>query len=136
MSKSDPNPKSRILLTDSSADIQSKIAGALTDSVEGISYDPESRPGVSNLIDLLYYLGDGQLSRERLVTELKNVPMKGLKEITAAAVEVTISPIRDRYMDLVSDERKLRDVADEGAESARIAGTKIIQDVSSTIGID
>ena len=37
MSKSDQNPKSRILLTDSEEAIRGKIKSAVTDSVEGIS---------------------------------------------------------------------------------------------------
>ena len=55
MSKSHSNPESRILLTDSDSEIQSKIKSAVTDSDYSISYDPEKRPGISNLIDILYH---------------------------------------------------------------------------------
>merc|ERR1711939_99457 len=58
MSKSDPNPKSRILLTDSNEVIRSKIKSAMTDSFDGISYEPERRPGVSNLLDIYYHSGE------------------------------------------------------------------------------
>lgn len=45
MSKSPPNPKSRILITDSREEIFKKINGSLTDCEDGITYDPATRPG-------------------------------------------------------------------------------------------
>ena len=57
MSKSDPNPATRILITDPPEIITSKIRHALTDSVPGpITYDPDHRPGVSNLIEMLWHI--------------------------------------------------------------------------------
>merc|ERR1711939_634674 len=53
MSKSDADPKSRILITDTREEIHAKVKGAITDSEPGISFDPEKRPGVSNLIEIL-----------------------------------------------------------------------------------
>ena len=53
MSKSHPNLNSRILLTDTDTDIQKKIKSAVTDNIKSICYDPENRPGVSNLLAIL-----------------------------------------------------------------------------------
>lgn len=53
MSKSAPDASSRILLTDSDDDIARKIKRAVTDSEARIAYDPQSRPGVSNLLAIL-----------------------------------------------------------------------------------
>ena len=52
MSKSDKNLKSRIELTDTADSIQLKIQKAVTDFTPSISYDPETRPGVSNLVEI------------------------------------------------------------------------------------
>lgn len=52
MSKSDPDPKNRVCLTDTSDEISSKIRKAVTDFTSQITYDPEKRPGVSNLIHI------------------------------------------------------------------------------------
>ena len=41
MSKSDTDPRSRILITDSADEIHRKIMSALTDSTNSVSYDPE-----------------------------------------------------------------------------------------------
>lgn len=53
MSKSDPDPKSRISLTDTPDEIASKLKKSVTDCTSQISYDLEGRPGISNLINIL-----------------------------------------------------------------------------------
>lgn len=52
MSKSDPDPKSRICLTDSPDSIVKVIKKAVTDFTSEVTYDPELRPGVANLISI------------------------------------------------------------------------------------
>lgn len=52
MSKSDPDPKSRISLLDNQDDITKKMKKAVTDSTSEVFYDLENRPGVSNLIGI------------------------------------------------------------------------------------
>lgn len=56
MSKSDPDPKSIICMTDSPDQIVSKIKKAVTDFTSEITYSLEERPGVSNLINILSIL--------------------------------------------------------------------------------
>ncbi|KAG7570978.1 hypothetical protein FFLO_01072 [Filobasidium floriforme] len=53
MSKSAPNPNSRILITDPPEVIVKKIRGAVTDSERTLTWDPEERRGVSNLLRIL-----------------------------------------------------------------------------------
>ena len=52
MSKSDPSEQSRISLTDDADTIALKIRRAKSDSVLGITYDPESAPEASNLLTI------------------------------------------------------------------------------------
>ncbi|KAI8444877.1 hypothetical protein BY996DRAFT_4599531 [Phakopsora pachyrhizi] len=52
MSKSSPSVQSRILITDSPKEIQSKITLAVTDSIKFVTYNPINRPGISNLLDI------------------------------------------------------------------------------------
>lgn len=52
MSKSDPDEKSRILLTDRPEQILEKIKKSLTDFTSAVYNDPATRPGVSNLISI------------------------------------------------------------------------------------
>lgn len=52
MSKSDPDPKSYINLLNNPEEIRTKIKKSITDFTSAITFDPEERPGVSNLIML------------------------------------------------------------------------------------
>ncbi|KAG1736920.1 uncharacterized protein EDB91DRAFT_1141640 [Suillus paluster] len=63
MSKSSPDVQSRILLTDTATQIQSKIRAAVTDSIQGITYDPKDRPGTSNLLTILAACTDSDVTQ-------------------------------------------------------------------------
>src|SRR5690606_15197962 len=52
MSKSDPSPKSMVLLTDTPEQIMSKFKSAVTDMGSEVAYDPEAKPGISNLLEI------------------------------------------------------------------------------------
>lgn len=52
MSKSDPDPKSRICLTDTPDEIAVKVKKSVTDFTSSINYDLQGRPGISNLINI------------------------------------------------------------------------------------
>lgn len=52
MSKSYPDKLSRIEITDSPDDITEKIKKAVTDCTSQVTYEPDIRPGVSNLVGI------------------------------------------------------------------------------------
>ncbi|XP_014559842.1 hypothetical protein COCVIDRAFT_13230 [Bipolaris victoriae FI3] len=140
MSKSDPRPKSRILLSDSRDDIFAKIKSALTDSVEGVSYDRETRPGVSNLVDLLWHFGanggGGAASPEELARDLRDLSMRALKEKVADTVDGGISGVRERYLELMrGDQAELVRHADEGARRAEEIAERTMVRVRNALGI-
>ena len=57
MSKSDETGKGVIFLSDSPETARKKIMSATTDSLSDVQYDHKTRPGISNLLDLLKLLG-------------------------------------------------------------------------------
>lgn len=57
MSKSDASGKGVIFLTDSPDEARKKIMAAETDSTGKVAYDYDKQPGISNLLDLLKFLG-------------------------------------------------------------------------------
>lgn len=52
MSKSDLDPKSCIMITDKPEVITSKVKKAITDFTSEVTFEPESRPGVTNLLTI------------------------------------------------------------------------------------
>ena len=138
MSKSAEDAGSRILLTDERDVIERKIRGALTDSIEGVSYDVENRPGVSNLVDILVYLAPegGGLARGDLLDELRGVSLKGLKGRVVNEVDAKLAGIRERIRELLmGDGRVLDDVAEEGAAAARKSAEVTLDRVKNAVGL-
>ena len=70
MSKSDPSEQSRISLTDDADTIALKFRRAKSDSILGISYDPENRPEASNLLTIFAALAE----RPRAEVEAESTP--------------------------------------------------------------
>ncbi|KAF2008839.1 tryptophanyl-tRNA synthetase [Aaosphaeria arxii CBS 175.79] len=140
MSKSDENPNSRILITDSKSDIEMKIMKkALTDSIEGVTYDRQARPGVSNLIDIMYYMDESvAASPEELAKDMANVSMRALKEKVAETVNRTLEPIRTRYNLIMKDEQRrpfLQDHNEVAASAAKSIAKKRLRNINSVIGM-
>ncbi|KAH7122787.1 tryptophanyl-tRNA synthetase [Dendryphion nanum] len=122
MSKSDPNPNSRILITDTRADITKKIRSALTDSIEGISYDRSARPGVSNLIDILYHLDESIASSPAdLASDLSTLSMRALKEKVADAIDAELQPVREKYGSVIATDNERPFLYDQSTAAARAA---------------
>lgn len=135
MSKSAREVGSRILLTDGREVIEKKFRTALTDSVDGVSYDVDARPGVSNLVDILTYVSGEE--RENVLGDLRGVSLKGLKERVAREVDSCLAPIRERIRELLDgDGRVVDEVAEEGAVRARESAEKTMKVVREAVGLD
>lgn len=134
MSKSAADPKSRILLTDSAATIQKKVKVALTDSEPVITYDPENRPGVSNLIEMLSHFEN--VSCQEIAAEYSGASLRSLKEHVGSRIAESLEGVRERYLEII-DERGgfLDDVAEEGGRVARDSADKTMWKVKRAMGL-
>ncbi|KAL9054770.1 MAG: hypothetical protein Q9162_003968 [Coniocarpon cinnabarinum] len=149
MSKSSPDPRGRILVTDSPEEIRKKVKSALTDTFadqgEGVSYDPERRPGVSNLIDIVAYVEQAngkQCEPGDVVAEFGEMQVAGsilrvLKERATEAVIQHLTPVRERYNELMSRSGKkmLHSMAREGALHAAQEAEKTMKTVREVVGL-
>lgn len=123
MSKSHADPRTRILLNDSTKDIETKVRLALTDSLTnlGITYDPERRPGVANLLSLMSYLDQQGRSCQDLAQQHQNMSMREFKNVVVSTIDDALDPIRDRFLHLMTDGHDyLDEVAQKGAAKAKI----------------
>lgn len=133
MSKSAPDVQSRILLTDTAAQIKSKIRSAVTDSTLGVTYDPASRPGVSNLLTIL-----AACTNEEPDEAAKRYADKGHAEFkadVAGAVEELFKGPRAEFERLRGETGYLADVARAGAVKARELSEVTMQEVRKRVGL-
>lgn len=132
MSKSDPNPNSRINLLDDAKTIKQKIARATTDSLRLIAFDPE-RPGITNLLTI-YQLLTGQ-SQQEIEAEFAG---KGYGDFKAALIErlvATLEPIQKRYYELMDDPATLENILRRSAEQVQPVAAATLQRVKDVIGL-
>ena len=140
MSKSDADPRSRILLTDSAAEIRKKINAAKTDSAaNAVSYDRPARPGVSNLLELWASFDARGRSPEALAAGMAE-GKASLKDLKAAVAEVLVEripPIGERYREFLGREggRYLDEVERQGAAVANANAGETMEIVRRAVGL-
>lgn len=133
MSKSDPDAKSRIELTDDPDAVVEKCKKALTDFTSAVTYDPIARPAVANLI-ILHSLCSG-LDPERICHENQHLDTAQYKLVVAEAVNEFLRPIRHRYLDLVKNPDYLVSILEEGAAKAAMVAQNTWKEVKHAVGL-
>ncbi|KAH9915239.1 tryptophanyl-tRNA synthetase [Epithele typhae] len=133
MSKSSPDVNSRILLTDSAEQINKKIRRAVTDSITGISYDSDTRPGIANLVDILAACEDAK--PQDVAVRYANRSHAEFKMDVAEAVEGLMSGPRREFERLRRDIAYLDSVSKSGAARAMEITEKTIDEVRKRTGL-
>ncbi len=131
MSKSDPDPNSRILVTDDDVTIRRKVRRAVTDSGRRIVYDVERKPGISNLLDILAVFTNDSV--DELAERHSTGGYGHLKEAVAEAVVTGLAPVRQAYLDL--DDEEVERIMKAGATEARRRTERTMTDVRRMIGL-
>ena len=131
MSKSDPED-TFVALTDDPDTIRRKIKRAVTDSDGEIRFDPENKPGVSNLLSIMSALGAGEI--DALVNELQGQGYGALKNRVADCVIAALEPMQTEYKRLIADKAYLQGVLDENAKTATYLATKTLRKVQKKVG--
>ncbi len=132
MSKSDPE-ETYIALLDEPDTIRRKIKRAVTDSDGEIRYDPENKPGVSNLLSIMSALGAGEI--DAIAQEMAGQGYGALKTRTADCVTAALEPLQREYKRLIADKAYLQGVLDENAKTANYLATKTLRKVQKKIGL-
>ncbi|MCQ8847791.1 tryptophan--tRNA ligase [Alteromonas stellipolaris] len=134
MSKSDVNPNNFIGLLEDPKKITKKIKRAVTDSDEqaNIYFNPQEKPGVSNLLTLLS-LSTGK-SIDELVPAYEDKMYGHLKGDVAEAVVGLLEPIQQRYADIRTNRDYLNDVMRNGAEKASARAEETLKKVYEAVG--
>ncbi len=132
MSKSNPNPRSRIELSDPPKTIRKKLARATTDSLTEIRFDPD-RPGIFNLLGIFQTLSGW--NRETIERHFEGKLYGHLKKELADLVIETLAPVQKRHQALMDDMTYLEAVLKQGAERARAIAGATLSRVHEAMGI-
>jgi len=132
MSKSATTDAGLIALLDDPARTAKKIRSAVTDSDRDIRFDPEAKPGVSNLLTIQSAVTGTAI--DTLVAGYAGRGYGDLKKDTADAVVEFVTPIKARVDELVSDAGELEAVLAAGAQRAREVSAKTLKRVYERIG--
>ncbi|MFD7168704.1 tryptophan--tRNA ligase [Streptomyces violascens] len=129
MSKSRSNS---IALKASSDETARLIRSAKTDTIRAISYDPEHRPEVSNLV-LLAALCQGRDPHE-VAAELGDGGSAALKATVTEAVNTHFAPLRARRAEYAADMAYVRKLIAEGNERANEIAETTLDEVRKAMG--
>ncbi len=132
MSKSSFSQKGVIRLLDDKDVIRKKIMSSTTDNENIIKYDPDNKPGISNLINIYISLTNKSISE--VEEEFKNSNYGEFKSKVADIVVDELTVIQEKYNNIINSD-ELDKILDEGINKTReIAKAKYIE-MKSKMGL-
>lgn len=133
MSKSDQNVKNFVSIIDSPKAIAKKIKSATTDSGSEISYEPEKKAGLANLLTI--YSAFSGKTIDQIVKEYQGKMYGHLKVDLAELVVETLRPVQEEYNQLMKDKDELESIMKKGALRASEVATKTLRKVYDVTGL-
>jgi tryptophanyl-tRNA synthetase len=133
MSKSSSSPKGIVDVLDEPDVIRRKIARAVTDPGSEVRADPESKPGVTNLLRIYSALSGEPVAT--LEAKYAGAGYGGFKKDLAELVVASFAPIREKTQQILADEAGLDRVLAHGASRARQVAGQTITTVRDRIGL-
>ncbi|HEV8602674.1 MAG TPA: tryptophan--tRNA ligase [Gaiellaceae bacterium] len=112
-------PQGVVRMVDPPDVVRKKFKTAVTDSGTDVRHDPDTKPGVSNLIEIMAVATGSSIAE--IESRFDGQGYGAFKEGVAEAVVELLTPIQHRYEELRADEAELRRRLALGAEKAREA---------------
>jgi tryptophanyl-tRNA synthetase len=133
MSKSDLDPKSSVMLTDSSDKIVAKVKKAITDFTSEVTFDPENRPGVANLLTIHSLVSGKKI--EEICDEVRDIDTGKYKFVVADSIIEHFAPIRLKMEDYLKNPDYVWNALSLGNDKAREIAEKTIDEVKFKVGL-
>lgn len=133
MSKSASSVSGVLEIMDSPESNAKKIKGAATDDQREVKFDEKNKPGISNLLTI-----HSALSGDPIASLENEFAGKGYGDFKGAVAEVVVEyfrPIRNKALELLTDESYLISLLHSGSEKARTVAAKTISDTYRNLGI-
>ena len=132
MSKSDKDPNGCVYMLEKPEDIMRKFKKAMTDSEACVRFDPETKPGVSNLMQI-YSVATGS-SFEAIEAEFAGRGYGDFKKAVGESVVELLRPIREETDRLLADKAYLETIYRAGAEKASYVANRTLSKVYKKVG--
>lgn len=132
MSKSDISSYGCLYITDAPDIIQMKITKAVTDCHPGINYDPETRPGVSSLMQL-YSHCTGETIRNIEARYSNQKGCSDLKRDLARVISNRFEAARGSFECLVKKPCEVEEILKMGAAAARDVASETYSLIRNTL---
>jgi len=110
-----------------------RIKSAVTDSGSEVRYDPDEKPGVSNLLDIL--AGTTGRAMADIEAEYSTAQYGTLKQAVAEAVIEFVRPLQQRYADLEQDPGEVARIIASGAARAQALATPVVERARRAAGL-
>ncbi len=133
MSKSAATDAGLIALLDDPARTAKKIRSAVTDSEREIRFDPEHKPGISNLLTIQSAVTGTPVAE--LVAGYDGRGYGDLKKETAEVVVEYVTPIRARVTELLADPAELESILAAGAQRAGQVAERTVARAYDALGL-
>jgi tryptophanyl-tRNA synthetase len=131
MAKSDP-AKTYIGLFDSPLQIREKIMAAVTDSHKEIK-SPNQSPGIENLVNI--YALFSESTPQDVAQKFQGKGYLIFKKALAGLLIKKLTPIKERYQNLIKDPGQIRAALDRGNQKARQISEKKLIQVKKAVGL-
>lgn len=131
MSKSDPNPKGTVYLTDEPSVIMKKFKSAVTDSDMSVHYG-DGKDGINNLMTI-YSAVTGD-SIETIEHDFAGKGYGDFKKAVGEAVVAELEPVQKKYNELMQDKKYLQECWTNGANTASYFANKTLSKAMKKIG--
>jgi tryptophanyl-tRNA synthetase len=122
-----------LYLLDDPAASAKKIRSAVTDTGREVVFDPEHKPGVSNLLTILSALTGTEIPV--LVTRFEGAGYGDLKKAVAEAYVAFAEPFAATVADLMADQGTLDDILADGAHRARESAAPMLELAYRRVGL-
>lgn len=131
MSKSDPNPKGTVYLTDEPNVIMKKFKSAVTDSEMSVRY-ADGKDGINNLMTI-YSAVTGK-DYQAIEDEFSGKGYGDFKKAVGEAVVAELEPVQKKYKELMDDKAYLQECWTKGGEFAQRLSQRTLDKAMKKIG--
>ena len=131
MSKS--QPESCLFIDDSPEAIKEKITRATTDSGSEIIYNPQTKPGISNLLDIYSAISGKEI--HDITKEFASQTYSEFKNQLAEVISAHFTTFREKKKKLLASEKKMKNILSAGSKKAAKIANKKIEEVKKKIGV-